>query len=215
MKAHPNPHFLRPVGATCVLLVAVCTLAQTNSSPRIGVIHQHGLAGVVTSISGSTIVMEIPENVSFTVQIDASTRITSAGQATALADIHPGDPIFASGEVDEQARAIEAQEITIQQPLVARMFENQRANFGKTWTAGIVTAIHDNSITVARRDGQTQTFTVDDATVWRVNDRDGSAGMLHAEERIRVQLRPGASAARQVTIQGMADQAQSPELNTP
>ena len=210
MKAHPNLHFLRSVCATAgVLLLAACTLAQTNSGPRIGVIHQHGFAGVVSSISGSTIVMEIPENVSFTVQIGPSTRIAGAGQSAAITDLHPGDPIFASGAVDEQARTIAAQEITLQQPLAARMFENQRANFGKTWTAGIVTAIQGNSITVTRRDGQTQTFSVDDATAWRVNDRDGSAAMLHAGERIRAQLRPSESAATRVTIQGMTRESPS------
>ena len=83
------------------------------------------------------------------------------------------------------------------------MFENLRANFGKTWTAGIVTAVQGNSITVARRDGQSQTFTVDDGTTWRLNDREGSFAMLRVGESIRVQLRPGASAASQVSIQGM------------
>jgi hypothetical protein len=212
MSVRTNAQTLRSIGVAAAVLVAAGMAAGQSSgaglTPRIGVIHQHGLAGVVTSVSGPTIVIEIPENVSFTVQTSPSTRFTSAGQTVAFSEIHPRDPIFASGEVDEQARTIQAQEIAVQQPLAARMFENQRANFGRTWTAGVVTAVEGKSIAVARRDGQSQTISVDDGTVWRLNDRDASAAMLRAGERIRVQLRPAGPAAR-VTIQGIARESQS------
>ena len=208
MNTRANPQKLRrlSIAVAALLVSTVCVAAQSDANPqgpRVGNMTRHGLAGVVTSISGSTIVMEIPENVSFTVQAGPSTRIVSLGQTAGLSDIHPGDPILASGDIDEQARTIQALTITIQQPLAAKMFENLRASFGKTWTAGIVTAVQGNSITVARRDGQSQTFTVDDGTTWRLNDREGSFAMLRVGESIRVQLRPGASAASQVSIQGM------------
>jgi hypothetical protein len=147
--------------------------------------------------------MQIPENVTFTVQIGASTRIASGGQAATLSDIHRGDPILANGDIDEQARTIQAIAVNIQQPLAARMFENLRANFGKTWTAGIVTAVQGNSITVQRRDGQSQTFSVDDGTAWSLHDQPATSAMARVGESIRVQLRPGASVANQVSIQGM------------
>ncbi|MGB9032072.1 MAG: DUF5666 domain-containing protein [Acidobacteriaceae bacterium] len=208
MNTSTNPQKLRPLSiALAVLLVsAVCAAAQSDANPpapRVGNMTRHGLAGVVTSISGSTIVMQIPENVTFTVQISPSTRIVSAGQSAAATDIHPGDPILASGDVNEQARTIQAVAITIQAPLAAKMFEHLRANFGKTWTAGIVTAVQSDAITVQRRDRQSQTFTVDDGTTWRLNDREGTPAMIRVGESIRVQLRPGASAASQVSIQGM------------
>jgi hypothetical protein len=164
---------------------------------------RHGVAGVVTSLSESTIVMEIPENVSFAVQAGPSTRIVSAGQTAALSDIHPGDPILANGDIDEQARTIQALFITIQPPFAAQMFHTLRASFGKTWTAGIVTAVQGNSITVQRRDGQSQTFTVNDGTAWRLHDQEGTSAMIRVGESIRVQLRPGATLASQVSIQGM------------
>ena len=200
---------LRIVGAVLLTaLPAVCAVAQTTSgdaqpAPRIGMMTRHGLAGVVASVNGSSIVMEIPENVRFTVQTSSSTRIVGAGQNAALADIHPGDPILASGDIDEQARTIQAWEVTIQQPFAATLLEHQRASFGKTWTAGIVTAVQANAITLQRRDGQSQTFAVDEGTAWRLRDQEGNPGMLRVGESIRVQLRPGSAAARQVTIQGI------------
>lgn len=209
MKTRTNPKLHRRSSlAAAVLFFAVSAAAQSDPgaahpTPRIGVMTRHGLAGVVTSISGSALVMEIPENVTFTVHIDPTTRIASAGQAAALTDIHPGDPILANGEVDDQARTIEALAITIQNPLAARMFQTLRAGFGKTWTAGIVTTVQGNSITVARRDGQSQTFGIDEGTAWRLHDQPATSAMIRAGESIRAQLRPGASLASQVTIQGM------------
>jgi hypothetical protein len=208
MNTGTNPQKLRPlsIAVAALLIFTACAAAQSDSSPptpRIGTMTRHGVAGVVTSLSESTIVMEIPENVSFTVQAGPSTRIVSAGQTAALSDIHPGDPILANGDIDEQARTIQALFITIQPPFAAQMFHTLRASFGKTWTAGIVTAVQGNSITVQRRDGQSQTFTVNDGTAWRLHDQEGTSAMIRVGESIRVQLRPGATLASQVSIQGM------------
>jgi hypothetical protein len=123
---------------------------------------RHGVAGVVTSLSESTIVMEIPENVSFAVQAGPSTRIVSAGQAAALSDIHPGDPILANGDIDEQARTIQALSITIQPPFAAQMFPHPSREFWQK--PGLPASSPPFRATPSpwqRRDGQSQTFTVE------------------------------------------------------
>ncbi len=209
MTTRTNLQTPRAIGiAAALLLAAACAAAQDTQSeaqpaPRIGIMTRHGLAGIVTSVSGSTIVMDVPENVSFTVQFSLSTLFVGRGAPFAAADLHPGDPILANGDIDEQARTIQARTITLQDPFAARMFQTLRANFGKTWTAGIVTAVEGNSITVARRDGQSQTFGVDDGTAWRLHDQQATSSMIRVGESIRVQLRPGATLASQVSIQGM------------
>jgi hypothetical protein len=196
-----------------LFLSALCAAAQSDTNPpppgpHVGDMTRHGLAGVVTSVSGSAIVIEIPENVTFTVHIGPSTRVAGAGQQAAPADIHPGDAIMASGDIDEQARTIQAIALTIQPPFAAQMLENLRASFGKTWTAGVVTAVQGNSITLTRKDGQFQTFSVDQDTVWRLGDQVAVSSLLRAGESIRVQLRPAGPAAK-VTIQGMARENRS------
>ncbi len=209
MTTRTNLQTPRAIGiAAALLLAAACTAAQDTQSeaqpaPRIGIMTRHGLAGVVTSVSGSTIVMDIPENVSFTIQSSLSTLMVGRSAPFAIADLHPGDPILVNGDIDEQARTIQAHTITLQPPFSATILEHQRANFGKTWTAGIVTAVEGNSITVARRDGQSQTFGVDEGTAWRLHDQPATSSMIRVGESIRVQLRPGASLASQVSIQGM------------
>jgi hypothetical protein len=201
------------IAAAALLVSAVCAAAQSDSNklqpgPRVGVMTRHGLAGIVTSVSGSTIVIQIPENVTFTIHVGPSTRITGTGQQAATADIRPGDAIMANGDIDEQARAIEAIALTIQPPFAAQMLQNLRASFGKTWTAGIVTAVQGNSITVTRKDGQSQTFSVDEDTAWRLGDQPVTSALLRSGESVRVQLRPAGPAAK-VTIQGMARENQS------
>jgi len=178
---------------------------QAQPGPRIGVMTRHGLAGIVTSISGSSVVMEIAENVSFTVQIGVSTHIASrSGESEAATDIQLGDMIFATGEVDDNAHTIQALSVAIQPPAAAQVFNILRTNFGKTWTAGIVTAIQNDSITVQRMDGRAQKFSVDQDTVWRLHDQPAASAMIRVGERVNVQLNPATSQATRVAIAGMA-----------
>ena len=199
-------HFATAV--LCAGLPAVCAVAQNVNNDaqrpaRIGAITRHGLAGIVSSISGSQIVMQIPENVDIIVEISPSTRVTSVGQDAALGAIRVGDAIFASGELKEEARTIQAQVISLQPERAAQMIENRRANFGRAWTAGVITMVRGESITVQRMDGQSQTFAVDQDTVYQLRDQEGSFAMLHPGERITVQLRLGQSLATHVNIAGM------------
>lgn len=189
---------------TLLFAIAPLLAAQDASpSPHVGFMTRHGLAGVVTSVSGSTIVIEIPENVSFTVHTGPTTSVVSPSQSLSLTDIHPGDAVLASGDINEDAHTIQALTITIQNPIAARMFENLRASFGKTWTAGIVTAIEGTAITVKRMDGQSQTFSVDDSTAWRRGNQPATSALVRAGVRIRVQFRSADAPAQSVTIQGM------------
>ena len=200
--------------ALAVLLLATaaafCLRAQQSQNPappgaRIGLMTRHGFAGVVTSVDASQIVMEISEDVSMTVNVTPSTRIVDFGQQATLQDIHVGDAIFASGQVDEQAHTIDAATVELRPAQLARMLEMRRANFGRTWTSGVLTAIGSGSLTVKRMDGQSQTFSVDPDTVYQLRDRPGDSTMLRLGERIDVRLRSsgGQLFAGKVTIAGM------------
>jgi hypothetical protein len=202
----------RRVVCAALLLAAApgfCLPAQQTPNPapgqRIGMMTRHGLAGVVTSVSASQIVMDIPENVSMTVNVTPSTRVTDSGQQAALQAIHTGDAIFASGQIDEQARTIDAAAIQIRPAQAARMLEIFHNNFGRTWTAGIVTAIDSGSVTVRRMDGQSQTVGLDPNTVYKLRDQPADSSMLHLGERVNIMLRSsgGAQIARTVGISGI------------
>jgi hypothetical protein len=207
----------RVVSTLCCVAGVLCTAAiacaaahaqentQGTTPPlRIGVMHRHGLAGIVTSINGSQIVMQIAENVDFTVEMGSSTRITDLGQDASPGAIRVGDAIFASGDLNEAQRTIQAQVIALQTNRDAQMIGQLRATFGTAWTAGVITSVQADSITLTRMDSQSQTFTLDPGTIYRLRDQPGDFAMVHAGERIVARFRPGQTIARMVTIQGMA-----------
>ena len=69
-------------------------------------------------------------------------------------DIKVGDAIAAMGEMDDAAKSIGAVMVMQLDPDTARRMEEMRANFGKTWLAGRVTAIKDTTVTRGGRPGQ-------------------------------------------------------------
>lgn len=195
--------------ATALLCAASipCATAQNSSGPspppRIAVMHRHGLAGIVSSISGSQIVMKIAENVDFTVQIGPSTRVTDLGQDASPSAIRVGDAIFASGDLNEERRTIQAQVINLQAGQEAQMLDRLRSTFGTAWTAGVITSVQADSITLTRMDGQSQSFTVDPGTMYRLHDQPADFAAVRAGERVMARFRQDQPVARIVTIQGM------------
>lgn len=191
----------------CAGLSAVSAVAQadgggTQTPQRVRAMTRHGLAGIVRSVSGSQIVMAIPENVDLTVQISSGTHVSDHGQDVTPDAIRVGDAIFASGEVDEETRTIQAQSIAIQSGQALQMLETLRSNFGRAWTAGVTTSVQGDSIVLKRMDGQSETFTVDSGTVYRLNDQPANRSTLTVGERVRARFRQGGSVASVVTIQG-------------
>lgn len=191
--------------ATLPALGVTPQAAAPQPGMRIGNMTRHGFAGVVTTVNASQIVMEIPEDVSMTVTVTPSTRIVDFGQQATLQDIHVGDAIFASGQVDEQAHTIDATVVQIRPAQAARMLEIFRGNFGKTWTAGVVAAMQPGSVTIKRMDGQSQTIAVDSGTVYKLHGQPSDSTMLRLGERIDIMLRssPGPQIARTIGIGGM------------
>jgi hypothetical protein len=62
--------------------------------------------------------------------------------------------------------------------------EKMRASFGKTWTAGRVTAIKDLTLTVERPDKVTQTVAVDENTVFHKRERGEQQDITFPEIKV-------------------------------
>src|SRR5208282_5599769 len=77
------------------------------------------------------------------------------------------DALVAGGEVDAKAKTVGAVFVMVLTPEQAAQAKKIREDFGKTWTAGEVTAIKDTDITIKRRDGVTQTVSVDENTSFK------------------------------------------------
>jgi hypothetical protein len=129
--------------------------------------------GTVTAIAGTDITIKDEQGRVYKVETGPNTRILKDREPVKLADIHTGDTVVAAGHLDEQAKTIGAMFVVVLDAQQAARMEQMRAEFGKTWTAGKVTAKQGLTLTVGRPDKVTQTVTVDENTEFRKRGPDG------------------------------------------
>ena len=133
-----------------------------------------GVGGTVTAISGSTITIKTEDGDTYQVLTSANShimkRVDRQPEPVKITDIHVGDAVMAGGEVDAKAKTVGAVFVMVLTPEQAAQAKKMREDFGKTWTAGEVTAIKDLDITIKRRDGVTQTVSVDENTSFKKRD---------------------------------------------
>jgi hypothetical protein len=195
--------------AVLLALVAVSTGAQDKLGaapppPHVGVMTFHGMAGIVASVSSSEMQLRVPEHVTFTVHIGQSTRVTEHGRPTNLSSIHSGSGVVIRGEFNMRTRTVDAAMVAIMPLMGLHMLQVRAANFGKTWTAGIVTTVQSGSIALQLMDGARQTVQLDANTAYVFHNRSVSPASLRDGERVDVELQPGQpSVASRVLIQGM------------
>ena len=130
-----------------------------------------GVGGTVTAISGSTITIKTEDGDTYQVLTSANShimkRVDRQPEPVKVTDIHVGDALMAGGEIDTKAKTVGAVFVMLLTPEQAAQAKKMRDDFGKTWTAGEVTAIKDTDITIKRRDGVTQTLSVDENTSFK------------------------------------------------
>jgi len=140
--------------------------------------------GTVTAVSGSNITIKDEQGQVYTVETGPNTHIRKNREEAKISDIHPGDVIIAAGNLDEQAKTVGAMFVIVLDPQQAARMEEMRATFGKTWTAGRVTAIKDLTLTIERPDKVTQTIAVDENTVFRKGGRGNAEDITFPEIKV-------------------------------
>jgi hypothetical protein len=123
--------------------------------------------GTVTAISGTTFTIKDEQGESYQVATSPNTHIMKDRQPVKAADIHVGDVVMAGGDVDEKAHTVGAVFLAVLDAEQVQRMKQARADFGKTWTAGKITAINDLKITIERPDKVSQTVSVDENTSFR------------------------------------------------
>jgi hypothetical protein len=126
-----------------------------------------GTGGTVTAVSGSTITIKTEEGATFQILTSANSRIMKQREPIKVSEIHVGDAVMAAGQIDASAKSLGAVFVVVLTPEQAAEARKRREEYGKTWTAGEVTAIKDTDITVKRMDGVTQTISVDENTSFK------------------------------------------------
>lgn len=127
--------------------------------------------GVVTAVSGNNITIKDEQGQVYTVLTGPNTHFRKDREESKIADIHAGDTIVAAGNLDDQAKTVGAVFVVVLTPEQAAQAQKARAEFGKTWTAGKVTAIKDLTLTLERPDKVSQTIAVDENTTFRKGGR--------------------------------------------
>ena len=131
-----------------------------------------GVHGVVTAASAGDFIIHTDDGESYKVFYSPNTHLMKQRQPIASSDVHLGDELIALGQLDRKGKTIGAVFLF---DVDAEQVRKARAGFGKSWTAGKVTAIHDLKIMIdpameATGAKQPQMIAVDENTSFREHD---------------------------------------------
>jgi preprotein translocase subunit YajC len=148
-----------------------------------------GTMGKVTGVSGTEITIKDDQGQVYKIQTGPNSRIRKNREEAMISDIHVGDTIMAAGNLDDQAKTIGAMFVVVLDPQQAAEAEKRRAEFGKTWTAGKITAIKDLTVTIERPDKVTQTIAVDENTTFHKGARGQATDITFPDIKVGDMLR--------------------------
>lgn len=173
----------------CVIVIPTWLFAQAPmQGGGMADIQAHSVRGDVTAITGNNITVKTEQGEVYTVETGPNTRFRKQRDLIQISDLHAGDMIAAIGDKDAKAHTLGAAFVMV---IDNARYEQMRAEFGKTWTAGVVQSIDGTNIVIKRADGQTQTIAVDENTSFRRRREDitlpdikpgdtiGARGALH------------------------------------
>ncbi|MGC2638254.1 MAG: DUF5666 domain-containing protein [Acidobacteriaceae bacterium] len=155
----------------------------------------NGTIGTVSAISGSDITVKNEQGDTWKIATSPNTHIRKDREEAKLSDIHVGDTVMAAGNLDETAKTVGAVFLVVLDAQQAARMEKMRADFGKTWTAGRVTAINTDAltITVERPDKVTQTIAVDENTTFHKRGPNGDEDVTFPDIKVGDRVRANGS----------------------
>jgi len=193
------------LGLWMMVMAAPLCFAQDDNGMGRAFGRGNGVRGTVTAAAPGSFTIRTDEGDTYQVLYSANSHLMKDRQPITAADIHVGDMLMAGGVVDAKAKTVGAVFLV---DIDANQVRQAKAEFGKTWVMGKVTAIHELKITIERaNDKQTQTVAVDENTSFRkrredvtladvkVGDFISVQGALHADTFLATTLRimtPGA-----------------------
>ncbi len=121
-------------------------------------------------------------------------------------DIKVGDVITAFGELDAAAKSLGAVMILQVDPERARQLREARANYGKTWLMGKVTAMDGVKVTLLSSvDNATHAFVADENTTFRKRREPITLADIQVGDMVRIEgaVKDGSFVAETVFVMGM------------
>jgi hypothetical protein len=164
-----------------------CARAQDDPGTFTGFNADNSIRGTVTAAGPSTFTIRTDDGDIYKVLYSVNSRIVMDRGPAKPTDIHTGDMLFATGNLDTKARTVGAAVII---GIGAEDVRKAREGLGKTWTAGKITAVDlgdTPKITVARLDGVSQTFIVDESTSFQHHHESITLADIKAGDSLRAE----------------------------
>jgi hypothetical protein len=184
----------------------------------------NGMTGTVTEVATDHYAIKTDTGETYTVHFSANTRILkqmvqrrseggeggnsepAAPQKLNPADIKVGDVVAAMGEVDAAAKSVGAMMVVQIDPERAKQMREMRANYGKTWLMGKVTAINETKIALQGTvDNAAHAFVANEDTSFRKRREYMTLADLQVGDMVRVEgaVKDGIFVATLVNVMGM------------
>lgn len=164
-------------------------------------LEEHSVRGDITAISGGTLTVKTDEGETYSIATGPNTRIRKQRDPIKLSDLQVGDMIAAIGDKDPKAKTLGAMIVVV---IDKEQYARARADFGKTWTTGVVQSIDGTNIMIKRPDKVTQTIAVDENTSFRRHREDITLPDIKAGDNLtaRGALQNGSFLATVVNVGG-------------
>lgn len=185
-----------------LLLVGSCAVygqSEPDPGPRVDQMEAQSIRGDVTAINGNTITVKTDEGEFYSVATGPNTRFRKQREQIRVGDLRSGDMIAAVGDKNPAKKTLGAMFVVV---IDKEQYEKMRADFGKTWTTGVVQSIDGTNIVIKRPDNVTQTIAVDENTAFRRRREDITLPDIKMGDNVTARggLQNGAFLATEVNV---------------
>ncbi|HUY82096.1 MAG TPA: DUF5666 domain-containing protein [Acidobacteriaceae bacterium] len=153
-----------PLLAAALLLPQLHAAAPQFQGGGMRDFQAHSVRGDITSIAGNNIQVKADNGETWSIATSVNTRFRKQRDFIKISGLHIGDMIAAIGDKNPKAKTLGAVFVMV---IDKQRFEQMRADFGKTWTTGVVQSIQGTTITIKRPDKIIQSVAVDENTEFR------------------------------------------------
>ena len=120
-----------------------------------------GVRGTVTGVSGTSVMLKNEQGEAWTIISTDNTRVRRDGQPGTVGAIQAGDEVIAMGVPDPDKHEVHAMMVM---DVSAAQVAKAKANLGKTYIVGRITAINETLLTIMRSDRVAQVISLDETT---------------------------------------------------
>lgn len=166
----PFLNFARPREAAAATLgLLICLSAGAQDDTNFDIAGLQAIRGTVSKVEGSSVYVKSPGGSVYQVETGPNTHFVKEGAQSPNDPAKAGDTVLAGGELDQKKRTLGAVFVAVVDAKQLAELDRRRAEWGKTWLAGTITAKSGTQLKVKRPDGQVDTVAVDEDTSFRKN----------------------------------------------